>query len=122
MNPKEFGWSDDQQVTVTNPTNKNFTFKVHGKEYEMPANESAIMPGYIAWVYVYKLATQLCLAEGKFLHWNEEGFRKQYYDRIVKSKSPAIQSILPEAKIEAVATGVADGEAEPTDTSKRPRR
>jgi hypothetical protein len=100
MNPKEFGWKEDQQVTVTNPTEEDFRFKVHGKDYMVEKGTTAKMPGYIAWLYVYNLATQMAQKAGDFVHWNEEGFRQQYYDRIVVGADQTVQVVQPEPTIE----------------------
>lgn len=51
------------------------------------------MPGYIAWVYVYGLSTQLVQADGKFNRWNEEGFRQEYYEKLVSGVDPVMQAI-----------------------------
>lgn len=51
------------------------------------------MPGYIAWVYVYGLATQLAQADGVFNRWNEEGFRQEYYDKLVSGVDAIVQSV-----------------------------
>lgn len=93
MNPKEFSWTEDQQVTVTNPTDLPYKFKVHNKEYELGAHKTAKMPGYIAWVFVYGLSSQICQAEGNFLRWNEEGYRQEYYDRLVKNVDSIMQAV-----------------------------
>jgi len=102
MKPNEFSWKEDQQVTVTNPTKKDFTFKVHSKDYVVGAGQTAKMPGYIAWVYVYKLATQMAQAKKDFIHWNEEGFRQKYYDKIVVEAEQAVQTFVPEPQIETL--------------------
>jgi hypothetical protein len=93
MNPKEFSWTEDQQVTVTNPTSENYKFKVHGKEYELGAGRTAKMPGFMAWVYVYGLASQLAQADGVFNRWNEEGFRQEYYERLVAGYDALVQTV-----------------------------
>lgn len=113
MDPKEFSWEESQQVTVTNPTKDTYKFKVHSKDYEMKAGETAKMPGFIAWVYVYGLAQQMATNSnvGKdkngnrvddFNHWNEEGFRKQYYDKIIVGADDIIERIVPVPAIEKV--------------------
>jgi hypothetical protein len=104
MNPDEFNWTEDQQVTVTNPTDKDYQFKVHNKDYQVGARKTAKMPGYIAWVYVYGLATQLAQRDDKFNRWNEEGFRQQYYDKITAGVDNLIQTVeeVPEPTIEVL--------------------
>lgn len=104
MNPKEFGWKEDQQITVTNPTKSDFKFQVHSKSYAVKAGQTAKMPGYIAWMYVYKLATQMAQDNKDFMHWNEEGFRQRYYDKIVVGADDVIQTLEPEPQVEAVET------------------
>lgn len=99
MNPKEFSWTEDQQVTVTNPTQKDFKFKVHSKGYEVKAGETVKMPGYIAWQYVHSLAFQMIQDDGEVVRWNEEGFRKQYHDQIVVGTDELIQKIEEEPEI-----------------------
>lgn len=93
MNPQDFSWTEDQQVTVTNPTAEDYTFKVHNKEYVLGAGRTAKMPGYIAWVYVYGLSTQLAQADGTFNRWNEEGYRQTYYDKLVSGVDNLVQTI-----------------------------
>jgi hypothetical protein len=102
MDPKEFNWGESQQVTVTNPTPNDYKFKVHSKDYELKAGETAKMPGFIAWVYVYGLATQMAQAANQWMHWNEEGFRKQYYDKIVIVADAVIEKVVVEPSIETV--------------------
>jgi hypothetical protein len=83
MNPKEFGWTEYQQVTVTNPTSEDFRFKVHGKDYMLAAGRTAKMPGFIAWLYVYGQSVKMAQADGAWPRWNEEGFRKTYFDKFM---------------------------------------
>ena len=106
MKPTEFSWTEDQQVTVTNPTADTYRFKVHNKDYELGAGQTAKMPGYIAWVYVYGLATQLAQADGKFSSWNEEGFRQQYYEKLVAGADPIVQQVVvePQSQVEVLDT------------------
>lgn len=96
MDPKQFNWKADQQITVTNPTKDNFRFQIHSKWYEVEAGQTVKMPGYIAWLYVYKLATKMALAAGDFKHWNEENFRQRYFDKLVLGVDSVIQAITPE--------------------------
>jgi hypothetical protein len=102
MKPNEFDWEESQRVTVTNPTKKDYVFKVHSKDYKVEAGETYGLPGFIAWVYVYGLATQMAQADGKWAHWNEEGFRKQYYDKIVVGTDAVIEKVPVAPKIEKV--------------------
>lgn len=104
MNPKEFDWSEDQQVTVVNPTKSDFKFQVHSKEYMVGAGRMAKMPGYIAWMYVYKLATKMAIDAGDFLHWNEEGFRKTYYDKLIAGTDEVVKMVAVEPQIETFDT------------------
>lgn len=98
MNPLEFSWKEDQQVTVTNPTAETYKFRVHSKEYELGAGKSAKMPGYIAWVYVYGLASKMCQADGNFNRWNEEGYRQEYYEKLVAGVDALVQDVQIEEK------------------------
>lgn len=91
MNPKEFSWTEDQQVTVANPTSKDFTFRVHNKEYQVGAGKTAKMPGYMAWVYVYNQAVEKAQADKIFSRWNEEELRKEYYEKFVVGSDPVLQ-------------------------------
>jgi hypothetical protein len=93
MKPDEFSWTEDQQVTVTNPTAEPFHFKVHNKEYMVGAGKTARMPGYIAWVYVYNMASQLCQTDKRFDRWNDDGFRQQYYDKVVAGIEQLFQTV-----------------------------
>lgn len=102
MSPKEFDWSEDQQVTVTNPTKDDYTFKVHSKDYKVEAGATYKFPGFIAWVYVYGLATQMAQADKNWIHWNEEGFRKQYYDKIVVGADGVVEKVEPEPLVEKI--------------------
>lgn len=101
MNPKEFNWQADDQVTVVNPTDETFRFQVHSKLYEVAAGQKARMPGYIAWLYCYKMAQQLITADGQLQHWNDEGFRNKYYNRLVQGTENTIQAIQDEPEPEA---------------------
>lgn len=121
MSPKEFDWEESQQVTVTNPTEKDYSFKVHSKDYKVEAGATYKLPGFIAWVYVYGLASQIAQDEKQWSHWNEEGFRKQYYDRIVVGSDAVIERIEKQPEIEKL-----DGEPEdvidqPTEGARRGR-
>ena len=102
MNPKEFSWSADQQVTVVNPTKSDFKFMVHSKEYVVGAGRMAKMPGYIAWVYVNKLATKQATEKGDFIRWNEEGFRKTYYDKLFVGADDIVQTVEIEPQVESL--------------------
>lgn len=119
MNPKDFTWKQDQQVTVTNPTENDFKFKVHSKEYLVGAGQTAKMPGYIAWVYVHKLATQMAQKDNAFIHWNEEGFRQKYYEKIAVGADDIVQSFTPEPQVEPLSDTV---EETSTESSVKPMR
>lgn len=93
MNPDEFSWNEDEHVTVTNPTAETYVWKVHNKEYQLAPGKTAKMPGYIAWVYVYGLSTQLAQADGVFNRWNEEGFRQEYYEKLVSGVDNIVQAV-----------------------------
>ena len=95
MNPKDFSWTEDQSVTVTNPTNEDYTWKVHGKDYTLGAGKTAKMPGFIAWLYVYGQSVKMAQADGQFTRWNEEGFRQEYYDKFVAGIDDLVQ-VVPE--------------------------
>lgn len=95
MKPTEFNWTEDQQVTVINPTEAPYKFKVHNKEYEVGAGKTVRMPGYIAWVYVYGLASKICQANGEFNRWNEEGFRQTYFEQLVAGVDSVMQTVEP---------------------------
>lgn len=100
MNPDEFSWTEDQQITVINPTPESFTFQVHSKQYELGAGKTAKMPGYIAWVYVYNQAVRQAQADGKFNRWNEEDFRPTYYDKFVVGVDDIVQTVQVEPEPE----------------------
>ena len=89
----QFGWSEDQQVTVTNPTAEDHMFMVHGKQYIVPKGKTVKMAGYIAWIYVYEMGLKLCQQDDNFIHWNDEGYRQQYYDKVVIAKDDPVQEI-----------------------------
>lgn len=130
MNPKDFDWKEDQQVIVKNPTDVDYKFKVHSKDYMVKAGQTAKMPGYIAWVYASGLATKMAQEtnvvedkDGKktsdWQHWNEEGFRQQYYDKIVVRAEATVQEVVaePESEVETFEEPVEQEEAEETATS-----
>ena len=108
MDPKEFWWGEDQQVTVVNPTKNDYKFKVHNKDYQVDAGARVKMPGFIAWVYTYGLATQMCQADNNFNRWNEEGYRKTYYEQIAIGTDDLLQA-MPEAKPETFTDEVKRG-------------
>lgn len=128
MNPQDFSWTEDQQVTVINPTSESYKFKVHSKEYELGAGKTAKMPGYIAWVYVYGLASQLAQAAGEFNRWNEEGFRQTYYEKVTSGVEPVVQPVdveeqplvetLDDDELPAVETEPAEEPEEPSQPSE----
>jgi hypothetical protein len=93
MNPQDFAWSEDQQVTVTNPTGEPYDFQVHGKAYQVGPGKTVKMAGYIAWVYVYNMASRLCQDADEWNRWNEENFRQQYYDKVVIGQDELIQAV-----------------------------
>lgn len=100
MDPKEFTWTEDQQITVTNPTAEDFKWMVHSKQYELKAGQSAKMPGYIAWLYVYNQSVKMAQAEGSFNRWNEEGFRTTLYERFVAGVDDLVQAVVtPEPEL-----------------------
>lgn len=100
MKPTEFSWTDDQQVTVTNPTAKDYKFMVHGKAYMVEAGRIAKMPGYIAWLYVYGMASQLAQSDKRFGEWNEETTRKEYYEKVLVGVDEVVQTIQQEPEPE----------------------
>lgn len=100
MNPKDFKWTEDQPVTVTNPTSEDFTWKVYGKDYMVQAGKTAKMAGFIAWLYVYNQAVKAAQADDKFAQWNDEGFRSEYYDRFVVGVDELVQVIEAEPQPE----------------------
>lgn len=106
MNPKEFSWGEDQQVTVTNPTKADYHFKVHSKDYVVDAGATVKMPGFMAWVYVYGLSSQMAQADKEFMHWNEEGFRKQYYEKLVAGADDLVQAVEKQPQIEPMSKPV----------------
>lgn len=112
MNPKEFWWKEDQQVTVRNVTEKDFNFLVHSKSYSVAAGQMVKMPGYIAWVFVYKLASQLAQEANDALHWNEEGFRKKYFEKLVVGVDDVVQEIVVDEPAFDVIEDDEDGEEE----------
>lgn len=118
MNPNDFPWTEDQQVTVTNPTGESYKFKVHSKEYELAAGRSAKMPGYIAWIYVYGMASKLCQADDEFPRWNEEGFRQTYYEKVYSGFDPIVEEIAVEEKplVETLEDPAEDTRDLPTNT------
>ena len=96
MNPKDFPWKTEQSVTVTNPTTDDYRFQVYSKWYEVKAGQTAKMPGYIAWLYVYGLACKMSQADKTWSRWNEEGFRDTYYQKIVVAADEVVQVVKPE--------------------------
>lgn len=62
------------------------------------------MPGYIAWLYVYGLATQLAQADGTWYRWNEEEFRQEYYQKLIAGVAPIVETIEvePQPEVEVV--------------------
>lgn len=93
MNPKDFSWSENQQVTVTNPTDEPFKFKVHNKDYQLGARKTGRMPGFIAWVYCYNMGQQLALADGRFDEWNDVSLRQEYYEKVFVDADELVQTI-----------------------------
>jgi hypothetical protein len=110
MNPKDFAWTEEQQITVTNPTAETFTWKVHGKEYQLAAGKTAQMPGFIAWLYVYGQSVKAAQADGKFGSWNDEGFKQTYYDRFFVGADELIKVVEEEPELVQV---IDVGEADP---------
>jgi hypothetical protein len=106
MDPKQFSWSEDQQVTVKNPTGEDFQFTVHSKSYVVEANTTAKMPGFMAWLYVYNLATKLAQEQGVFYRWNEEGFRPTFINEqnLVVAIDDIVQEVVKEEPTDRVET------------------
>lgn len=112
MNPKEFGWEANEQVTVINSTDEAFRFQVNAKLYEVGAGQKAKMAGHIAWLYCYKLAQKIALStnierdkDGRnktsdFQHWNDEGFRQKLYNKLVVGRENAVTVISDEEEPE----------------------
>lgn len=122
MNPKEFSWEEDQTVTVTNPTGSDYPFKVHNKDYMVKGGQTVKMPGYIAWVYVYGLASLLAQADKQFSRWNEEGFRNQYYDQVVIGADDVVQEVVVQPQVEAVTFDEPNETVKPEARRGRPPR
>lgn len=116
MNPKDFEWTEEQQVTVTNPTAERFTWQVHGKEYSLEGGQAASMPGYLAWVYVYGQACLAAQAEKMWDQWNDLPIRKEFYARFVAGVQP-LMSVTPIEKslVEPVADSSDGEEGSPTE-------
>lgn len=96
MNPKDFDWGTDQQVTVQNPTSKTHSFQVHSKFYEVGPNETVRMPGFMAWVFVYTLALELAQKAGEYENkWNDITVRQKYYNKVIVGADELIQKIEP---------------------------
>jgi flagellar biosynthesis GTPase FlhF len=94
MNPKEFGWSTDQNVTVKNPTSDDFKFRVHGKEYIIGAGETVRMPGFMAWLFVYNMAELLAQKNNEYDNrWIDETVRAKYYQEVIVKVDDLIQQI-----------------------------
>lgn len=104
MDPKDFDWSSDQQVTVTNPTAEDFAFKVYGKEYVVESGSTVKMPGYIAWIYTHKISVKEAQKDGGFINWNDKGSRQEYYRRFVIGSEELVQIAKPEPKFERLDT------------------
>lgn len=75
----------DDQVTVKNPTNKDFLFSWNSKQYKVLAGKVARIPGYMAEHYVKELTNEMIQRQGEKAekHLMDENYRKPYYDRIV---------------------------------------
>ena len=100
MNPLDFNWTAEQQVTVINPTDEAYNWKVHGKAYRLDAHKKAKMPGFIAWLYVYGQALNACQKDDKFGSWNDEGFKQTYFERFVDSVDEIVQEVVePEPEV-----------------------
>lgn len=93
MNPKDFDWTEAQQVTVTNPTSEPFIWQVHGKQYTLEAGQSASMPGYLAWVYVYGQSTKMAQEDKRWGEWNDIPVRKEYFAKFVAGVQPIIRTV-----------------------------
>jgi hypothetical protein len=96
MNPLDFNFTAEQQVTVTNPTGEPHRWTVYGKAYEVAPGKTAKMPGYIAWVYVYEMAANAAQADGQFNSWNDEGFKQKYYDRFIIGADELVREVVEE--------------------------
>lgn len=93
MNPADFSWTEEQSVTVTNPTSDVYKFMVHGKAYEVGAGKTVKMPGYIAWIYVYGQSVKAMQADGVFTRLNDEGFKQTYFEKFVAGVDSVIQQV-----------------------------
>lgn len=114
MDPKDFNWSSDQQVTVTNPTAEDFAFKVYGKEYVVESGSTVKMPGYIAWIYTHKISVKEAQRDGGFINWNDKGSRQEYYQRFVIGSEELVQVAKPEPKFERLDKPVDEEDSTPT--------
>jgi hypothetical protein len=93
MNPKEFDWREDQQVTVTNPTAADFLFQGVNKKFVVKAGQTVKLNGYVAMLFVYKLAIQMAQNDGQFINFIDEDFRKKYYDKLVVGVDEDVQIV-----------------------------
>jgi hypothetical protein len=106
MDPTQFPWQEDYQVTVKNPTDKDYTFQVHGKYYKVSKGKAARMAGYIAWIYVYNMACMLAQNDNQFEHWNEEGFRAKYFEKVYLKYDAPVQETIEEEPVDATSLDV----------------
>jgi hypothetical protein len=125
MKPKEFSWDEAQQVTVKNPTNEDFKFKAHNKDYMVKAGQTVKMAGFIGWRYVYSLACKMAQDANDFIHWNEDGFRQKYYDKLIVAVDGVVQEVVVEDTVpefEEVPDEPSDNEAaEKPKRTRKPR-
>lgn len=119
MNPKEFDWSESQQITVTNPNADVFIWQVHGKEYSLEAGQSASMPGYLAWIYVYNQACKKAQEDNMWNRWNEEEIRKEYYQKFVAGVQPIMKVVEIEKSPVEVLDDDTEGDVDPLKSGPR---
>lgn len=83
VNMKQYEFDNYKTVTVVNPKNEDFNFLVEGKAYSIKAGSKKRFPGYIATLYIRKMAMILAQDEKKIQFITDNTLLETYYKRLI---------------------------------------
>lgn len=105
MSPKDFDWTHDQTVVVSNPTEHDFRFSVHSKEYMIRAGKTAELPGYIAWSYVDGIARHVANEKGQGQDMIDPVKRLEHFDKYIVGINELVREVADEEEPEVTVFG-----------------
>lgn len=83
VNLKQYEFDNYKTVTVSNPKKERFDFLVEGKPYSIAGGTQKRFPGYIATLYIRKMAMILAQDEKKIQFITDNSLLEKYYKRLI---------------------------------------